>query len=183
MAPGIVNAVRPMETQSSLLPPRIIQSAERFLQRCLERGVRVVFAESCTGGLLSAAVTSIPGSSRVLDRGFVVYSNESKEHELGVPRQLIEEYGAVSEQVAIEMAKGALARVHGHARLSISVTGVAGPEGTPNKPPGLVHIAAARLGQDHVMHERHDFGPIGRDNVRAETVVAAFELAMRCLDE
>jgi nicotinamide-nucleotide amidase len=172
-----------METQSPLLPPRIVQSAERLLQRCLERGVRVVFAESCTGGLLSAAVTSIPGSSRVLDRGFVVYSNESKEQELGVPRRLIEEYGAVSEPVAIEMAKGALAQVDGHAQLSIAVTGVAGPEGTPAKPAGLVHIAAAMLGQGHVRHERHDFGAIGRENVRAETVVAAFDLAMRWLEE
>jgi nicotinamide-nucleotide amidase len=118
-----------------------------------------------------------------LDRGFVVYSNESKEQELGVPRRLIEECGAVSEPVAVEMAKGALARVHGHAQLSIAVTGVAGPDGTPAKPAGLVHIAAARLGQDLVRHKRYDFGPIGRENVRAETVVAAYELAMRCLED
>jgi nicotinamide-nucleotide amidase len=102
-----------------------------------------------------------------------------------VPRRLIEGHGAVSGQVAIEMAKGALVQAHGHAQLSIAVTGVAGPDGTPTKPPGLVHIAAARLGQNYgrAMCERHDFGPIGRDNVRAETVVAAFDLGMRCLDE
>lgn len=145
-------------------------------------GAEWVIAAFCTGGLVAAAVTALSGASRVVDRGLVVYSYESKEQELGIARALSEQYGAVSEPVAIAMAEGALKRAGGHAQLSVAVTGVAGPDGTPAKPAGLVHIAVARLGHGSVLHEKHEFGPLGRDRVRAEATLAALKLAARCLD-
>ena len=160
----------------------ILHAASQLMERCLADHVRIVFAESCTGGLISAAMTALPGSSRVVDRGFVVYSHESKEQELNVPKTLCERHGSVSEPVAIAMAEGALRRTEGAAQLSIAVTGVAGPEGTAAKPVGLVHIAVARAGQEaSVAHEKHEFGPLSRDEVRAKTVLAALKLAVRCL--
>lgn len=164
-----------------MFPSTVIEAAKRLSQRCAELGLQLVFAESCTGGLIGGAVTAIPGASRVVDRGFVVYSYESKSIELGVPISLIERDGAVSESVAIAMAKGALHRVGGVARLSIATTGVAGPTGTLEKPAGLVHIAVARPDRDLVLHERHNFPNIGRDFVRMETVLAALKLALRSL--
>ena len=152
------------------------------MERCIERNVRVVFAESCTGGLIAAAMTAIPGSSRVVDRGFVVYSNESKQQELGISSELSRRYGAVSEPVAVAMAEGALRRASGHAQLGIAVTGVAGPGGTSTKPAGLVHVAVAWVGGGGVAHEKHEFGDLGREQVRAKSVIAALSLAAKCLD-
>jgi nicotinamide-nucleotide amidase len=165
-----------------MFPHPVLQRAQSLIECCVQRHVRMVFAESCTGGLIAAAVTAVPGASRVVDRGFVVYSYQSKEQVLGVPRAYCEQYGAVSEPVAIAMAEGALARAGGHAQLSVAVTGVAGPGGTPDKPEGLVHMASARLGLSQVLHEKHQFGDVGRDRVREETVLAALSLAKRCLD-
>ena len=165
-----------------MFPEPILQAAQQLTELCVERNERMVFAESCTGGLVAAAVTTLPGASRVVDRGLVVYSYESKEQELGIPRALSEQYGAVSELVAIAMAEGALKRARGHAQLSVAVTGVAGPDGTPAKPAGLVHIAVARLGHGSVLHEKHEFGSLGRDRVRAEATLAALKLAARCLE-
>lgn len=158
----------------------IRRTAQALIERCEKKGVRLVLAESCTGGLIAAAITAIPGASRVVDRGFVVYSNESKEQELSVPSALIEQYGAVSEPVVIAMARGALERAKGHAQMSIAVTGVAGPDGTPTKPAGLVHIAVEWLTHG-VVHERHEFGNIGRDEVREMTVLTALKLATNVL--
>ena len=158
----------------------ILKAAQLLMERCVERNVRLVFAESCTGGLIAAAMTALPGSSRVVDRGFVVYSYESKEQELGIPRSLSEQHGAVSEPIA--MVEAALKRAAGCAQLGIAVTGVAGPDGTPERPPGLVHIAVHWLGHGSVVHRKYEFPPSNRDGVRAATVLAALELALECLD-
>jgi len=160
----------------------ILQAATHLISVSAKRNIRIVVAESCTGGLIAAAMTAVPGSSRVVDRGFVVYSYESKEQELGVARSLSERHGAVSEPIAIAMATGALRRAQGYAQLSIAATGIAGPESTATKPVGLVHIAVALSGQDiPVAHEKHEFGPLSRDEVRNKTVLAALSLAARCL--
>ncbi|MFU8797894.1 MAG: CinA family protein [Gammaproteobacteria bacterium] len=114
----------------------------------------LVTAESCTGGGLAYAITAIPGSSHWFERGFVTYSNISKEELLGVKPEILEEYGSVSEEAAIEMAKGAL--LHSHAQFSIAITGVAGPEGgTPNKPVGTIYFAWGSL--EKIYSQRHFF--------------------------
>ena len=155
----------------------LITEAEGLLQLLRSRGLRLVTAESCTGGLIAAILTEIAGSSDVVERGFVTYSNEAKSESIGVPAALIAAHGAVSEQVARAMAEGALA--HSRAEIAVSVTGIAGPGGgTAQKPVGLVHIALARRGHPTV-HERHDFGDIGRSRVRTLTVAAAFDLLRR----
>ncbi len=141
--------------------------------------LRIVTAESCTGGLIAACLTEIPGSSDVVDRGFVVYSNRAKEDLLNVPGDLMADMGAVSEPVARAMAEGAIENSNAH--LSVAVTGVAGPGGgTPLKPVGLVHIAAAREGRS-ILHEAHRFGDIGRTEIRIKTVEAALTLMQRLI--
>ena len=113
------------------------------MRRARERGDLLATAESCTGGLLAATLTAIPGASDVFERGFVTYSNTSKSELLGVPAWLIERHGSVSEDVARAMVGGAL--THSRATLAVAITGIAGPGGgTPDKPVGLVHLAAAR---------------------------------------
>jgi len=147
--------------------------AEAVLAACRDAGLKLAIAESCTGGLISACLTAVSGSSDVVDRGFVTYTNEAKFDQLGVPLALIDSVGAVSEDVARAMAEGALKNSKAH--LSVAVTGIAGPTGgTEEKPVGLVHIAAARKGIDTV-HERHRFNG-NRDQVRAETVSAALRM-------
>jgi nicotinamide-nucleotide amidase len=149
------------------------ESAEHVLELCRRKGLRVVTAESCTGGLIAAALTAIAGSSDVVDRAFVTYSNEAKREMIGVPWDAILGHGAVSEPVARAMAAGALAR--GNAQISVSVTGVAGPGGgTPDKPVVLVHFAAQRTGHDAIV-ERHVF-PGDRDQIRRLTVVTALAM-------
>ena len=129
--------------------------SERVLAACRSARLRLAVAESCTGGLVLASLTAIPGASDVVERGFVTYSNEAKSEMLGVPGALIETHGAVSEPVARAMAEGALR--HSPADVGIGVTGIAGPGGaTVEKPVGLVHIAAARKGRE-TRHERHLF--------------------------
>jgi len=151
----------------------IREAAEHVLDVCRRRKLRIVTAESCTGGLIAAALTAIAGSSDVVDRAFVTYSNEAKREMIGVPWDAILGYGAVSEPVARAMASGALAR--GNADISVSVTGVAGPGGgTPDKPVGLVHLAAERRGFDAIA-ERHVF-PGDRDQIRRLTVVTALAM-------
>ncbi len=149
--------------------------ARAVLDACRAAGLMVVCAESCSGGLVIGALTEIPGSSDVVERGFVTYSNRAKTEMLGVPPALIESHGAVSEAVVRAMAEGALARAGPHAEISIAVTGIAGPGGdSPTKPAGLVHLAAARRGKG-VVHEKREFGDIGRDAVRRATVEAALD--------
>jgi nicotinamide-nucleotide amidase len=136
----------------------------------------IVTAESCTGGMVAAALTDIPGSSDVVERGFVTYSNAAKAECLGVPLPLIEAHGAVSEPVARAMAEGALAQ--SAADISVSITGVAGPGGgTATKPEGLVHFGCARRGCP-TLHIRIVFGALGRDAVRAKAVRQALKVLL-----
>ena len=139
-------------TDSLLIDPRIIAEAAALLGACRKHGDLLATAESCTGGLLAATLTAIPGSSDVFERGFVPYSNTAKSELLGVPVWLIERHGAVSEDVARSMVGGAL--THSRATLAIAITGIAGPGGgTAEKPVGLVHLAVARRDAP-VNHER-----------------------------
>ena len=159
---------------------RLAARAEALLERFRARTARIATAESCTGGLIAAALTEVPGSSDVLDRGFVTYSNEAKRELLAVPAELIEAHGAVSEPVARAMAEGALAR--SAAEVAVAVTGVAGPGGgSAEKPVGLVHFAAARRGGP-TLHLERRFGDVGRRRIRALTVEAALALAEEALD-
>ncbi len=152
----------------------IRESAERVLLSCRKRGLKVVTAESCTGGLVAAALTAIAGSSDVVDRAFVTYSNEAKREMLGVPWDAILGHGAVSDPVARAMAAGALSR--SGADIAVSVTGVAGPGGgSAEKPVGLVHFAAAsRDGTS--MHAAMRYGDIGRTEVRYKSVLKALTM-------
>jgi nicotinamide-nucleotide amidase len=141
--------------------------------------LRIATAESCTGGLIAGLLTEIPGSSDVIDRGFVVYTNRAKSDLLGVPGDLIADMGAVSEPVARAMAEGAVENSNAH--VAIAVTGIAGPGGgTAMKPIGLVHIAACRERRS-ILHEAHRFGDIGRSEVRMKAVEAALLLLQRML--
>ncbi|MBN9538493.1 MAG: CinA family protein [Reyranella sp.] len=149
------------------------EAAERVLFSCRKRGLKVVTAESCTGGLIAATLTAIAGSSDVVDRAFVTYSNEAKREMLGVPWDAILGHGAVSDPVARAMATGALARSNAH--LAVSVTGVAGPGGgSPDKPVGLVHFGAVRQGLEPI-GERHVF-PGDRDGIRRVSVLTALTM-------
>lgn len=148
-------------------------AAERVLNDCRRHGLKVVTAESCTGGLIAAALTAIAGSSDVVDRAFVTYSNEAKRDMIGVPWNTIMENGAVSEPVACAMALGALE--NSAADIAVSVTGIAGPGGgSTEKPVGLVHFGACRKGSDAVT-ERHVFAG-DRDGIRRAAALTALEL-------
>nr|WP_282563237.1 CinA family protein [Gymnodinialimonas phycosphaerae] len=137
-----------------------------------DRGWMLATAESCTGGLIAGAVTDVAGSSTVFDRGFVTYSNRAKTQMLGVPPEVISTHGAVSEQVAEAMARGALAR--SDAQIAVSVTGIAGPGGSEHKPEGRVCFGLATSAGCHT--ETVDFGALGRAEVRARTVAHALAL-------
>jgi len=157
----------------------LLRAAKTLLVQAQARGLKLATAESCTGGLIAATLVRVPGSSALLERGFVTYSNDAKIEMLGVPEALIARRGAVSAEVAMAMAEGALA--HARVELALAVTGIAGPEGgSPEKPVGLVHIAAARKSGPR-LHEEKRFGAIGRENVQRETVLAALALLMRVL--
>ncbi len=153
----------------------VIMSATRsLLDACRNQGLRITTAESCTGGLVVGALTANPGSSDVVERGFVTYSNEAKSEMLGVPAELIARKGAVSMEVALAMADGVLKQ--SPADIAVAVTGVAGPGGgSDTKPVGLVHIVAARRGGAR-LHEELRLGDVGRDEVRERTVQAAVAL-------
>lgn len=153
---------------------RLISDAAELLENLRERQLMLATAESCTGGMIAGTLTEVAGSSDVVDRGFVTYSNEAKQDMLGIPPALIREHGAVSEPVAVAMAEGALR--NSRADIAVSVTGVAGPGGgTDTKPVGLVHIACARRGEETV-HQRHVFADRGRGWIRQETVAQAFRI-------
>lgn len=134
-----------------------------LLKRAEAAGVMIATAESCTGGLVAAALTDIAGSSNVVDRGFVTYSNAAKQDMLGVRATTLDAVGAVSEEVAQEMAEGALSSAH--VQLAVSITGIAGPGGSEHKPEGRVCFGLATIGQPTVT-ETIEFGAIGRANVR-----------------
>ncbi|WP_330082511.1 CinA family protein [Methylocystis iwaonis] len=145
------------------------------------RGFRVATAESCTGGLVSAALTDIPGASDVFDRGFVTYSNAAKIDMLGVSDAILAAHGAVSAETAQAMARGALE--HSLADVAVAITGVAGPGGgTPQKPVGLVHFACARRGGEVVALERR-FGPLPRRDIRLAAVDQALDLMILALGD
>jgi nicotinamide-nucleotide amidase len=163
-----------------MLSQPVLAAAGALLVELKARGLMLAAAESCTGGLIAAALTSHPGSSAAFERGFVTYSNEAKCELIGVPAALIAAHGAVSAEVARAMAEGALQA--SRADVAVSVTGVAGPDGgSAEKPVGLVHLAAARRG-GVTLHEEHRFGDIGRSEVREASVAAALALARRALD-
>lgn len=158
-----------------MFPDDIQTLARQVIEAAAARGLMIATAESCTGGLVSGALTAIAGSSAVVERGFVTYSNHAKTELLGVPAALIEGQGAVSEPVARAMADGALAR--SKAQVSVSVTGVAGPGGgTAEKPVGLVHFGA--VGPAGAIHAEHRFGDIGREEVRLASVRVALGLLL-----
>ena len=147
--------------------------AAELLNISRERGVTVATVESCTGGLVCGALTAISGSSSMVMGGLVTYSNEAKVALAGVPAELIEQHGAVSEPVARAMAEGGRNRVG--ARLAVSVTGIAGPDGgSEAKPVGLVHFACA--GPDGTLHREKRFGAQGRDEIRRLSVLEALDL-------
>ncbi len=159
--------------EKTMLSQDIAQLAQQIVATASARGLMLATAESCTGGLVSAAITAIPGSSVVLDRGFVTYSNEAKAEMLGVSVESLSVHGAVSQAVAVAMAEGAVA--HSRASVSVSVTGVAGPGGgSVDKPVGLVHFAAS--GPQGVVHRVERFGDLGRDDIRQASVRVALEL-------
>jgi nicotinamide-nucleotide amidase len=159
-------------------PTPSLALAERLLKACVARELLLVTAESCTGGLIIGCLTEIPGSSSVVERGYVTYDNRAKQELLGVPAELLARVGAVSEEVARAMAEGALARAG--ADLALAVTGIAGPSGaTPGKPVGLVHLAVARRGQP-TLHAR-EFFQGDRSAVRLASVDRVLELALSAL--
>jgi nicotinamide-nucleotide amidase len=152
-------------------------AARALVEAARARGWRIASAESCTGGLVSASITDIAGSSDVFDRGFVVYSYSAKVAMLGVPQALLSALGAVSEPVARSMAEGALAG--SDADLAVAITGVAGPGASEAKPEGLVFFAVAT--RDGTRSESREFGPAGRARVRALSVETALDLALQAV--
>ena len=158
-----------------MFPDDIETLARRVVETATARGLMVAAAESCTGGLVTGALTAVSGSSAVVERGFVTYSNAAKSGMLGVPADLIDRNGAVSEAVARAMAEGVLA--HSAAQVSVAVTGIAGPGGgSADKPVGLVHFAAAAPAG--LIHVEHRFGDIGREAVRLDSVRVALALLL-----
>ncbi|VXC96592.1 CinA family protein [Sphingomonas sp. AX6] len=162
-----------------VLPDKLVAAAKRVLDANREAGRRIAVAESCTGGLVSAALTELPGSSDVFDIGFVTYSNEAKQGAVDVPSDLIETFGAVSVAVAWSMAQGALAR--SQADVAVAITGIAGPGGgSAKKPVGTVVFARAERGsnpRDVVADERH-FDDEGRGGIRLQAALCALDLLM-----
>jgi nicotinamide-nucleotide amidase len=161
-------------------PGSSLELARRLLAACESQKLRLATAESCTGGLIAACLTEIPGSSSVVERGYVTYGDRAKHELLGVPAGMIERVGAVSEEVARAMAEGALGQAG--VDLAIACTGIAGPGGaTPEKPVGLVHIAVARRDRP-ALHARELF-PGARSAIRIATVHRALELALAGLED
>lgn len=167
------------DRRDTLLPPELVASARRVIEANRARGKKIAVAESCTAGLVAAALTEIPGSSDVFEAGFVTYSNEAKMDLLGVSLDVLETFGAVSIAVAWGMAQGALTRTR--ADTAVAVTGIAGPDGgTDRKPVGTVVFARARRGADptEIVADRREFGDLGRAGVRLQAALCALELLM-----
>jgi nicotinamide-nucleotide amidase len=160
---------------------QLLELADRFLKECKQKEFLATTAESCTGGMIVALLTDIPGSSSMVDRGFVTYSNDAKVEMLGVSRETLERDGAVSRETALEMATGALAR--SNADIALAVTGIAGPDGgSEEKPVGLVWFGLAMTGREP-QAERKLFENHGRDFVRRETVRHALLMGLRALGD
>jgi nicotinamide-nucleotide amidase len=154
------------------------QAVRRLLTRTCDAELRLATAESCTGGLLASLLTDVVGCSHAFDRGFVVYTDEAKHDMLGISPALIEKNGAVSQEVAIAMAEGAL--VHSDADIAVSITGFAGPAGAENEE-GLVHLACARRGRETRHREAH-FGKAGRARIRAQSLCIALSMIEEMLE-
>jgi nicotinamide-nucleotide amidase len=155
----------------------IVTLARLLVDEARERSLRIVTAESCTGGLVAGAICQVAGASDVFERGFITYSNRAKQELLGIPGDLIADLGAVSEPVARMMAEGALENSHAH--ISVAITGIAGPGGgTPMKPVGTVHIATART--NHGLSHRHEFFELDE---RIDIQLAAVQSALEMLRE
>ncbi|MBB6259598.1 nicotinamide-nucleotide amidase [Paenochrobactrum gallinarii] len=157
--------------------------ANEVLEACRKAGFMLATAESCTGGMIIASLTDIAGSSDVVDRGFITYSNAAKTAMIGVPATLIDDKGAVSKEVALAMAQGALEQ--SKASVSVAVTGVAGPGGgSEAKPVGLVHIASALRGKSTILHRECRFGTDKtRTEIRHLTVLAALDLILENISQ
>lgn len=154
--------------------------ADRFLKACTRHEILVATAESCTGGMIISLLTDIPGSSSMVDRGFVTYSNDAKMDMLGVTPETLDRHGAVSSETAYEMAQGALG--NSRAGIALAVTGIAGPDGgSQEKPVGLVWFGLAMTGKP-VVTERQVFENLGRDHIRRETVRHALEMGLQALE-
>ena len=167
-------------SQSNFFSDDLMATAAALLDSARAQRLKIVSAESCTGGLIAALLTEIPGSSDVLERGYVTYSNVAKVECLGVSAQLIEQHGAVSREAALGMVDGAVK--HAHADLGVAVTGVAGPDGgTAQKPVGCVHIAVHRKGH-LTRHKEYQFGNIGRSAIRLATVREALALIQKMIE-
>ena len=162
------------ETLSPLLPDETEEATRRLLQKASERGLRLATAESCTGGMLASLLTDVQGVAHAFERGFVTYTNEAKNEMLGVPMELIEEKDAVSREVAIAMAEGALER--SRANIAVSITGFA----DKGDEPGLVHFGCARAGRVTTHREEH-FGPCGRGATRVKCMKVAVEMMTEML--
>lgn len=166
-------------TQLCAMPPQLVDAARKVVEANIAAGRRVAVAESCTGGLVTAAITEIPGSSAMFEAGFVTYSNEAKLKLLGVSSDVLETFGAVSIAVAWGMARGALERTN--ADVAVAITGIAGPEGgSEKKPVGTVVFACAtRDGDpDDVAADSRNFGDLGRGGIRFQAALCALELLM-----
>lgn len=161
----------------NLLPDELTDLARRVITENAALGRRVALAESCTGGLVCAALTEVAGSSAVLDRGFVTYSNEAKMEALDVPRDIIDTLGAVSVATAWAMAQGALK--HSQADVAVAISGIAGPDGgSEQKPVGLVVFARAKRGDDEGDAEERQFEATSRAEVRRQATLVALELLL-----
>ena len=168
-------ADRPANLECTRLDTELVAQAMRVLELCQARDLHVVTAESCTGGLVAGVLTEAPGASKVVEGGFVTYSNRAKHDVLNVPEELLARHGAVSEPVARAMADGALQETP-DADLAVATTGIAGPGGgSEGKPVGLVHFAGARRGGAR-LHRECRFGDIGRGAVRRASIVVALEI-------
>lgn len=167
------------ETREFVLPPILVDRARQVVEANRKAGLRIAVAESCTGGLVSAALTEIPGSSEVFEAGFVTYANNAKLSLLQVSEDVLDTFGAVSIAVAWAMAQGTLK--NSDADTAVAITGVAGPEGgTEFKPIGTVVFARARRGADpdEVVADKQDFGDLGRGGVRLQAALCALDLLM-----
>jgi nicotinamide-nucleotide amidase len=162
------------ETLSPVLPDETQEATRRLLQKASERNLRLATAESCTGGMLASLLTDVQGVAHAFERGFVTYTNEAKNEMLGVPMDLIEEKGAVSREVAMAMAEGAVER--SRANIALSVTGFA----DKGDEPGLVHFGCARAGRATAHREEH-FGPGGRGATRVKCMKVAVEMMTEML--
>jgi nicotinamide-nucleotide amidase len=167
------------ETLDPALPPDIQQRADRVLETACDKELLLATAESCTGGLLAALLTDVPGCSHAFERGFVVYTDDAKVELLGVERADLETFGAVSREVAVAMAQGALHR--SNAEIALSITGFAGPGGA-NDEEGLVHFACARRGHPTLHREEH-FGAAGRQDIRLAALDTALVMIGQALED